>query len=110
MEGYLLPPDSVALNSIRATNKNTVTSIVAGTVETGDKITLYRITTRISESTLVGSDMTFTADLSADDAPKYTRTNPNGHESALSTADGKILALITAAVVVSLIILLLKMI
>jgi hypothetical protein len=86
-------PDSTALANIQATSKNTVTSTAAGTVDIGDKITLYVVTTRYSEPTTVGSIMTFTEDLEANDEPKYTRTNANGHESALSaTADGKILS------------------
>ena len=89
-------PNADALAAIQAINKNTVTSTAAGTVVTGDKITLYVSSTRYSDPTTVGSTMTFTNDLDADDAPYYTRTNTNGHESKLSVADGVILELYSA--------------
>ncbi|GAJ22772.1 unnamed protein product, partial [marine sediment metagenome] len=85
-------PDTGALAAIQATNKNTVTSAAAGTVDEDDKITLYVGTEPYSVPTTVGESMTFTLDLAADDLPLYTRTNPNGHESKLSGADGKILS------------------
>ena len=85
-------PDTVALANIQATSKNTVNSTAAGTVVTGDNITLYVDSIRYSEPTTVGTTMTFTNDLADNDLPKYTRTNTAGHESALSDADGKILS------------------
>jgi len=90
-------PDGTALAAIQATNKNTITSTAAGTVDIGDKITLYVGTTKYSYPTTVGSTMTSTIDLVADDLPLYTRTNANGHESLPSTADGKILSPTVAA-------------
>jgi len=85
-------PDGTALDAIQATNKNTVTSTAAGTVDVGDKITLYVGTTKYSYPTTVGSTMTSTIDLIATNLPLYTRTNPNGHESVPSVADGEILS------------------
>ena len=85
-------PDADALNNIQATSKNKVESTAAGTVEIGDKITLYVATTKYSYPTTVGTTMTSTIDLVADNLPLYTRTNPNGHESVPSVADGKVLS------------------
>lgn len=85
-------PDGDALDAIQATNKNTVTSTAAGTVDLSDKITLYVFTTKYSYPTTVETTMTSTIDLVADNLPQYTRTNPNGHESKLSGPDGKILS------------------
>jgi len=95
-DGYIpVKPNDTALNSIQATSKNTVTSSAAGTVTGNDKITLYVGGEAYSVATPVGS-MTLTTALAGGDLPKYTRTNPDGHESKLSDADGKILALTTA--------------
>lgn len=85
-------PNVTALDAIQATSKNTVTSAAAGTVDVGDKITLYVAITKYSYPTTVGTTMTSTIDLVADNLPLYTRTNPNGHESVPSVADGKILS------------------
>jgi len=89
-------PDVTALGSIQATSKNTVTSSVAGNVTGNDKITLYVGGLPYSAATSVGSTMTVTTDLVTGNAPTYTRTNPDGHESVASAADGKILILHTA--------------
>ena len=89
-------PDATALGSIQATSKNTVTSSVAGNVTGNDKITLYVGGLPYSTATSVGSTMTVTTDLVAGNAPTYTRNNPDGHESVISAADGKILILHTA--------------
>lgn len=92
-------PDNAALAKIQATSKNTVTSTAAGNVAATDKITLYvgAGPTRYSDPAPVGSTMTFATNLVASDVPKYTRTNANGHESAVSGTDGQILELISAA-------------
>jgi len=84
-------PDALALKKIQATGKNTATSGVGGTVVASDKITLYVSGTQYCDPTTVGSTMALTTDLEANDAPQYTRTNANGHESVLSATDGKIL-------------------
>ena len=89
-------PDVTALGSIQATSKNTVTSSVDGNVTGNDKITLYVGGIAYSAATSVGSTMTVTTDLVAGNQPMYTRTNPDGHESVISGADGKILILHTA--------------
>jgi hypothetical protein len=89
-------PTDVARGNIQATSKNTVTSSVAGNVTGNDKITLYVGGIAYSAATPAGSTMTVTTDLVAGDAPTYTRTNPDGHESVTSAADGKILILHTA--------------
>ena len=89
-------PNPTALNAIQATSKNTFTSKAAGTVETGDKLTLYVGDTPYSDPTAVGGTTTFTLDLEANNAPKYTRTNAAGHESKPSGPDGAILALYSA--------------
>lgn len=90
-------PDATARGNIQATSKNTVTSSVAGNVTGNDKITLYVGGTAYSAATSVGSAMTVTTDLVAGNVPTYTRTNPDGHESVISAADGKILILHLAA-------------
>jgi hypothetical protein len=90
------PGAGTALNSIQATSKNTVTSSVAGFVTGNDKITLYVGGIAYSAATPVGSTMTVAPDLVAGNVPTYTRTNPDGHESAVSGADGAILQLLTA--------------
>lgn len=89
-------PNGTALGNIQATSKNTVTSSAAGNVAGNDKITLYVGGIAYSAATPVGSTMTVAPDLVAGDAPRYTRTNPDGHESILSAADGVILILTTA--------------
>jgi hypothetical protein len=91
------PGGGLALDSIQATSKNMVTSSAAGNVAGNDKITLYVGGTAYSAATSVGSPMTLTTDLIAGNEPKYTRTNPDGHESVISAADGEILILTTAA-------------
>lgn len=90
------PGAGTALESIQATSKNTVTSSVAGFVTGNDKITLYVGGIAYSAATSVGSLMTVAPDLVAGNVPTYTRTNPDGHESAVSGADGLILILTTA--------------
>ena len=91
-------PDGTALANIQATNKNTVTSSAAGNVAATDKITLYvgPGPTRYSEPTPLGT-MTTAINLANTDAPLYTRTNVNGHESALSNPDGAIVEIASAA-------------
>jgi hypothetical protein len=89
-------PDATALGNIKATSKSTVTSSAGGNVVSNDKITLYVGGIAYSAATAVGSNMTVTPDLVAGNQPTYTRTNPDGHESVLSAADGKILILNTA--------------
>jgi hypothetical protein len=91
------PGAGTALDSIQATSKNTVTSSAAGNVAGNDKITLYVGGTAYSTATPVGSTMTVAPDLVAGNAPTYTRTNPDGHESVISAADGEILILTMAA-------------
>jgi hypothetical protein len=91
------PGAGTALDSIQATSKNTVTSSAAGNVVATDNITLYILGVQKSNPAPVGSPMTFVYDLVATDIPKYTRTNANGHESAVSGADGQILELFSAA-------------
>lgn len=90
------PGAGTALDSIQATSENTVISSAAGNVAGNDKITLYVGGMAYSAATPVGSTMAVTTDLVAGDAPMYTRTNPDGHESMLSAADGVILILTTA--------------
>lgn len=92
------PGGGTALDSIQAISKNTVTSSAAGNVAGNDKITLYVVgtATAYSAATPVGSTMAVAPDLAAGDVPTYTRTNPDGHESIISAADGAILQLITA--------------
>jgi len=92
------PGVGFALDSIQATSKNTVTSSAAGNVAGNDKITLYvvGVLTPYSAATPVGSIMTVAPDLVAGNVPTYTRTNPDGHESGISAADGVILILTTA--------------
>jgi len=90
-------PDTAALAKIQATSENAVTSTAAGNVAATDKITLYILSVQKSNPASVGSTMTFVYNLAAGDVPTYTRTNANGHESAVSVADGQILELISAA-------------
>lgn len=90
-------PDVMALAKIQATSKNMVTSTAAGNVAATDKIALYIVNTRYCDPVPVGSTMTFVTDLAAGNAPTYTRTNANGHESAVSAADGTIVQITGAA-------------
>jgi len=90
-------PDVTALANIQATSKNTVTSTAAGNVVATDNITLYISGIQKSNPTLVGSTMTFVYNLAAADAPAYTRTNANGHESTPSGPDGAIVQIAGAA-------------
>ena len=91
-------PDGTALGNIQATSKNTVTSSAAGNVIGSDKITLYvaGTVTAYSAATPVGLPMAVAPDLAAGDVPTYTRTNANGHESAVSGPDGTIVQIISA--------------
>jgi hypothetical protein len=90
-------PSAAALAKIQATNKNTVTSTATDNVVATDNITLYISSAQKSNPTPVGSPMTFVYDLAAADVPTYTRTNANGHESAVSGADGAIVQITGAA-------------
>jgi len=91
------PPTDAALLNIQATSATTVTSDAAGNLTTGDKIKCYVVTTAYSAATNVGTDMTITTPFVAGNDPLYTKTNTAGHESVVSSADGKILACTGAA-------------
>ncbi|MCK4241244.1 MAG: hypothetical protein KAX30_06445 [Candidatus Atribacteria bacterium] len=91
-------PNPIALLSIQATGKDTVTSGPAGNVDGSDQITLFIGPTAYSDPTPVGTVMNLLPgyNLTFGDVPTYTRTNAAGHESIISGADGQILQLITA--------------
>ena len=88
-------PNAAALAKIQATSKNTVTSTAGGNVGATDKISLYVGAVRYSEPTPLGT-MTTAKNLADTNVPLYTRTNANGHESAVSGADGTIVQINTA--------------
>jgi hypothetical protein len=83
-------PTALALGSIQATGTTTVTSSADGNLTTGDSIKCYVGTTSHSAATNVGTDMTLTTALVAADSPCYTKTNTAGHESVVSSDDGRI--------------------
>jgi hypothetical protein len=92
-------PNSDALGSIQATSPTIVSSSAAGAgnLLAGEKIRCYEgeaepYWSHSTAATTIGEDMTITA-LVAGDEPFYTRTNADGHESVVSSKDGKTLIL-----------------